>query len=104
MSEESYKQRVFDILRPHFEIHTEVTGKHFSGKSLRIDAIVTPKANVEWKNKSVAMGIEFKDDLRMRGDTTNYTRWLAQCVDYASTYWDKYGYMFLSMKKRVSRS
>jgi hypothetical protein len=49
MSEESYKQKAFDILQPHFEIHTEVTGKHFSGKPLRIDAIVTPKVNGEWK-------------------------------------------------------
>ncbi len=95
MSEEAYKQQAFEILQDHFEIHKEISGQHFSGKWLKIDAIVIPKVKTDWKNNNVALGIEFKDELRLRGDTTNYTKWLAQCVDYASTSWNRFGYIYI---------
>lgn len=95
MNEEAFKQTVFEKLKQHFNIAHEVNGKHFSGNNMRIDAIATPKENNLWKNHSVALGIEFKDDERLRGDTTNYTGWLAQCIDYSNTKWDRFGYIYI---------
>lgn len=61
MSEEAYKQQAFAILQDHFEIHKEISGKHFSGRWLQMDAIAVPKNKTDWKNKNIALGIEFKD-------------------------------------------
>jgi hypothetical protein len=95
MNENDFARRILEILSPHFHIHKQIRGRHFSGKQMIIDAIVQPKNNWEWKNLEVALGIEFKDDLRIRGDTTNYTRWLAQCVDYSHTEWNTFGYIYI---------
>ena len=95
MSEETVKAYYLDILRPHFAIQPQAQGTHFSGKRLRIDAIIKPHNTSEWKNKDVAFGVEFKDVERFtkEQDTNNFTKWLSQCVDYAHTTWDGYGYL-----------
>lgn len=84
-------------LSPHFHIKQEVEGRHFSGKSVRIDAIVTPKASSEWKNDSVHLGIEFKDfnNFGTSFDTKDYTRWWAQSFDYAQSSFDGYGFVYV---------
>lgn len=33
--------------------------------------------------------------VRLRGDTNNFTKWLAQRVDYSNTNWDDFGYIFV---------
>lgn len=94
LMEKDYKIQAFKILEPHFEIYQEVRGKHFSGKSMRLDAIVTPKIKEHWKNPNIALGIEFKPKHRLHSDTINY-QWLEQCVDYSHSYWDQFGYIFV---------
>lgn len=94
MGEVEYKVRVFSRLEHDFDLIPEVWGTHFSGKRLRLDAIAIPKVKQSWKNPNVVLGIEFKDEMRLR-DTTHYTQWLAQCVDYAHTKWDQFGYIFI---------
>ena len=95
MAEADFASRILNKLSPHFQIHHQVTGRHFSGKKLRLDAVVCPLESEEWKNRNVALGIEFKDTIRIAGDTTNYTKWLAQCVDYSHTKWSRFGYIFV---------
>jgi len=84
-------------LSKHFYIEQEVTGKHFSGKNLRIDAIIRPKDTTNWANKDIAFGVEFKDIEFFKSDfdTKNYTKWMKQCVDYANTYFEGYGYLYI---------
>lgn len=77
-------------LEQHFHVQREVWGAHFSGKSLRVDAVIRPKDVSEWKNKDAAFAVEFKRYVAADwgGDGA---RWAAQCVDYAHTKWNNYG-------------
>jgi hypothetical protein len=97
MSEQSVVERGLRLLEPHFVIHQEVPGRHFSGKQLCLDAVAQPKEVGLWKNKQAALGIEFKDTLRYEQnyDTHNYTKWLAQCVDYSHAEWEGFGYLYI---------
>lgn len=89
------KKKVLDSLSSCFEIHEEVCGTHWSGKRMRIDAVLIPLDDYEWKTKSPRLGVEFKN---FRGfnasfDIKDYTKWWAQCHDYAETKFDGHGYM-----------
>jgi hypothetical protein len=95
MAETEFQKGVLDKLAKHFHIREQVGGKHFRGNRFRLDAVLTPREPTLWKSQDVALGVEFKDDLRISGDTTNYTKWLAQCVDYGHTEWDDFGYIFV---------
>jgi hypothetical protein len=95
--EQDVKLAVFDRLSPHFHIHEEVWGTHWSGKRLRIDAIVSPKDDSQWKTKSPFFGLEFKN---FRGfnpslDMKDYTKWWSQCHDYAETDFDGFGLVYV---------
>lgn len=84
-------------LAPHFIVHEEAWGTHWSGKRVRIDAIVRPRDDSEWKTKAPKLGIEFKN---FRGfnpsfDMKDYTRWWAQCHDYAETDFDGHGRVYV---------
>ncbi len=97
MSEAALSNLYLTDLEPHFYIEREITGSHFSGKRLRLDAVLKPKAASMWKREDVAFGIEFKDTDRFAKsyDTKNLTQWLAQCIDYANTNWDNFGYLYI---------
>ncbi len=97
MSEDTIVRTALARLETDFHIQSKPKGDHFSGKELEIDAILRPKDLSEWKNKNVAMGIEFKDHIKFATnfDTKDYTKWLAQCVDYSHTYWRGYGYIYV---------
>lgn len=97
MSEATLSNLYLTDLEPHFHIEREITGSHFSGKRLRLDAVLKPKAASMWKREDVAFGIEFKDTDRFAKsyDTKNLTQWLAQCIDYANTNWDNFGYLYI---------
>ncbi|MFT7671013.1 MAG: hypothetical protein ACI8X5_003728 [Planctomycetota bacterium] len=95
MSEAAFERDILERLEPHFEIHPKVEGRHFSGKHLKIDAVVVPRDRTGWKNQNVALGIEFKDVVRLKGNTTNFTRWLAQCADYGNTTWRDFGFLYV---------
>lgn len=81
-------------LKPHFLIDREIWGTHFSGKRLRIDAVIMPRDTANWRCKDAAFGVEFKryEAADWGGDGA---RWAAQCVDYASTNWEKYGFLHI---------
>ena len=95
MNEKQLADMVLGQLEPNFYIDREVPGRHFSGKTFRLDAVVRPKDPSLWLNQGVAMGVEFKDVLRLRGCTRNFTRWLGQCVDYSNTCWGSFGYLHI---------
>jgi len=92
--EKVFSASVLDILSKHFFIEKEVFGTHFSGCRLRIDAVVKPKETSMWKNKNVAFGIEFKAKEKLDGLKAS-THWVKQCIDYANTQWDSYGYIYV---------
>lgn len=95
MSEIDFETVVLSILEQHFVVQRRVAGTHFTGKRFILDAVIVPRQPHSWKNRSVAFGVEFKDVVRLRGDTRNFTKWLAQCADYTNTNWDNYGYVFV---------
>lgn len=97
MSEQEIKNHYLGVIAHHFHIDMEVSGVHFSGKQLKLDAIAKPKDPLQWKNQDVSLGIEFKDTERFSRnyDTKDFTKWLAQCIDYSNTHWEKYGYVYI---------
>ena len=97
MSEQIVVEEGLRQLGQHFVVQRQVPGRHFSGKQVFLDAVLQPKDARLWKNKRVALGIEFKDTLRYQQsyDTKDYTKWLAQCVDYSHAEWEGFGYLYV---------
>lgn len=90
-SEAALSAAVLSRLRPYFHIEEQVQGTHWSGKRLRIDAVLRPREPKLWARQDVAFGVEFKN-VAPNGDggMNSFTRWAAQAVDYANTQWDGY--------------
>ncbi len=94
MAERDVIKSFLDELQASFYIDREVSGTHFSGKTLKIDAVIRPRDTTDWKNKNIAFGLEFKDTKNFDG-IKSLTGWLAQCMDYANTKWNDYGYLHI---------
>ena len=92
--EKIYADYIIKLLSNDFYIVEQVYGTHFSGARLRIDAIAKPKDISNWKNPDVCFGIEFKLQENLK-DTHDSTHWIKQCIDYANTKWDNYGYIYV---------
>lgn len=100
MHDTTESQVASDVLRrlaPHFHIHEQVVGRHWSGRRMVIDAIVVPKDDSLWKTKAPRLGIEFKNFHKFEEsfDTKDYTKWWAQCHDYAETDFEGHGYVYV---------
>lgn len=83
-TEEEFKKDILDRFKKSFHIREEITGKHITGKSIRIDAAIKPINTTHWANDEIIFGIEFKrikDDCSIK-DITNHA---AQAIDYAHT-------------------
>ena len=91
-SEKDVSQKLIESLAKHFNIFKEVDGKHYTGKNVRIDAILKPKDASGWADKNVAIGLEIK-----RGDDTvgEVTKHLSQSVDYANSRFNGFGYLYI---------
>jgi len=83
LNEELFTKIILGILEPFFKIETEVWGTHFSGKKVKIDAILRPKNNSDWRNKDLVIGLEIKNPLLWETNNRRDTDVLAQCVDYS---------------------
>ena len=92
--EKIYAANVLKQLTNDFYVDEQVYGTHFSGARLRIDAVLKPKDTSKWKNPDVCFGIEFKLEEKLK-DTKDKTLWIKQCIDYANTKWDGYGYIYV---------
>lgn len=92
--EKIFADKILQVLGRDFIVTKEVYGSHFSGARLRIDAVLKPKNICEWKNSDVSLGIEFKFTEKL-ASTKDKTLWLKQCIDYANTKWDDYGYIYV---------
>lgn len=95
--EAGVKDRVLSRLSKHFHIEEEVWGTHWSGRRLRIDAVLIPIDDSGWKTKRPRLGVEFKN---FRGfdasfSIKDYTKWWSQCHDYAETKFDGHGHMYV---------
>ncbi|NBW14947.1 MAG: hypothetical protein EBR82_43800 [Caulobacteraceae bacterium] len=88
---------VLQRLSKHFFIHQEAWGTHWSGKRVRIDAIIQPRDPSGWKDEYPRLGVEFKNyhSFNPSFDIKDYTKWWVQCHDYAETNFDGHGYVFV---------
>ncbi|MQA06401.1 MAG: hypothetical protein GEV07_28005 [Streptosporangiales bacterium] len=93
-SEREMADRVLARLPPWFTIQREVTGQHCSGRRLRIDAIIRPRQAHLWRNPNVALGVEFKMVPKC-ASIGDYTRWIAQAVDYTHVEWPGHGRLMI---------
>lgn len=92
--EKDFQNRVLEVLDKFFNIDTQITGRHYSGRLMKIDAILKPRQPQSWKDPNVALGVEFKSPDKL-GSTTDKSHWMTQCVDYANTDWNNYGYIHI---------
>ncbi|MFF2464398.1 hypothetical protein [Streptomyces mirabilis] len=95
LDEETLTRGVLGRLEPWFRIHREVVGKHPTGPTCRIDAVLTPRDAHRWKNPNVSLGVEFKAWYShvARPDRRDTTGWVAQAIDYAHVDWQGFGRM-----------
>lgn len=94
VTEAELADRVLARLDPWFHIAREVPGQHWTGSTLRLDAILRPRDPRGWKNPNAALGLEFKRLLStdVRNDSMGHTAGhAAQCIDYTQTKWSGYG-------------
>jgi hypothetical protein len=84
-------ERAIACLAPYFHVQREVQGTHFSGRRLRIDAILRPRDTTGWRDPDPAFGVEFKIAHQGGKSTNEFTNWARQAVDYTHTNWDGYG-------------
>ena len=88
--EASLSARVLSVLAPSFFINREVPGRHWTGRTFRLDAVIVPHNPEEWRDESPALGVEFKG-FPTTFDTTNHTGHLAQAITYSETVWKGFG-------------
>lgn len=82
---------LLDRLSRHFVIQKEVEGVHYSGKKVRIDAMLTPKEHLGWKHRC-NIGLEIKRGSQGVGEITKQ---ISQAVDYANSYFPGFGYVYV---------
>jgi hypothetical protein len=90
-TEQAVSGKILDRLSLFFDIETEVSGRHFSGKDVRIDAMLTPKDWLGWKAKS-PIGLEIKRGHQSIGEVTKQ---ISQAVDYANSHFPGFGYVYV---------
>ena len=93
--EKRLAKKVLQRLSKHFFIHEQAMGTHWSGRRLRIDAVIQPRDLSGWKDDAPRFGVEFKNyhAFSPSFDIKDYTKWWAQCHDYAETNFDGHGYI-----------
>lgn len=72
-------------LLPHFFVHHEQWGTHWTGKRLRVDMILVPRFKEEWSRPDIMFGVECKKYGDGWGKTSRH---FAQCVAYTDTVFD----------------
>lgn len=91
-SEKAFVDATLAELEPYFHIEREVVLEHWTGKPLKVDAVMRPREPQAWKDKSPVFAVEFKPPTLFHtgqgwGDTKDFTAWAAQSVDYANSLW-----------------
>lgn len=104
-NEQTLSSQTLERLSEWFHVDEQVNGMHWSGKKVRIDAILTPKDTSEWKSASPHLGIEFKNFNKFNPsfDIRDYTRWWAQSHDYAESCFDGYGHVYVFTYQCMTR-
>lgn len=84
MTEADFVPIVLEQLRPHFHVAQEVWMKHYTGKAIRIDAAIKPRAGCRFPPG--VYGLEIKGP--RASSNGGYSRAVAQCVDYVNATFD----------------
>lgn len=90
--EKIVSDEIFEKLDRHFHIEREVPGSHFTGKPVRIDAILRPRDFRNWFDPNCAVGLEIKRGSDRVGEITKQ---LSQAVDYANSSFDGVGMVYV---------
>lgn len=94
-SEAEFATWVYGQLDPYFVIHREVEGISCMGRRMRIDAVLRPHDKTGWADPDPVFGVEFKNPDTINS-TKDYTKWVAQAVDYTHTEWEGYGRLLIA--------
>jgi hypothetical protein len=90
--ESCVSKELFEKLSKYFTIYREVAGTHLSGKKVRIDAVLSPKPEQNFKNNKCFIGLEIK-----RGDDSvgEITKQISQSVDYSNSNFGDFGFLYV---------
>ncbi len=89
-TEKEFSENILNRLSSDFFIEREVSGTHFTGRKVRVDAIISPKRHFEWKNQSISFGIEFKKHEESVSPRV-ITRMIKQGYDYMHSDFGRFG-------------
>jgi hypothetical protein len=95
-SEREFADHVLERLSRDFHVFREVTGTHYRGHALRVDAVLAPRDPGPWKDDDPTFAVEFKWTPRRPGDYLDMgtvEKWKAQVEDYTHTEFGCYGHL-----------
>lgn len=75
VSESNLAGIVLELLSDAFHVEREVRGRHWTGKSVRVDAVLRPKDSSNWTEADPAILLEFKNFF------TSHNA-VSQCIQY----------------------
>lgn len=89
-TESELAESSLEVLSRTFYVEQEVWGTHWTGKRLRLDAVLRPRVPTGWRDGAeTAFGIEFKSGSYTRASGLHQAA--AQAADYANSTWGDYG-------------
>jgi len=88
-NEDALVNTVLAELSDCFEVHRQVSGIYPGGKRMRIDSVLVPKDKEIWRNKDVALGVEFKSSYLT--ESKDLSGALGQLIDYSLVEWEGFG-------------
>jgi|GEM_PF-4209346 len=85
LTEQNLTEAFCSLFEKDFDIKHKVSGKHFSGKKVCIDLMLTPKDVSALRNKNISIGIEIKNPFTYGDNGRRNSDLYAQCLDYAQS-------------------
>jgi hypothetical protein len=90
--EKDISQDLLKRLEKYFLVYREVKGTHWTGKSVRLDAVLQPKESLGFADSNCFLGLELKRGFDGVGEITKQ---ISQAVDYANSDFGQFGRMYV---------
>jgi hypothetical protein len=90
--ESDVSNQLLERLERFFIVHREIDGVHWTGKKVRIDAVLQPKKELGFFDPSCFLGLEIKRGVDGLGEITKQ---ISQAVDYTNSSFGDFGLMYV---------
>lgn len=90
--EKDVSSQILTTLERYFFVYREVDGAHWTGKKVRIDAVLRPRPHLGFFDSTCSIGLEIKRGVDGLGEITKQ---ISQAVDYTNSVFDGFGSMYV---------